>query len=151
MVVSFATLRKQEEKPETQTEDDAVTGTDAQQFTLEQLQVEWLAMCQRMMANQNLKSMAVRLKNAKLTITAFPNVEAVVDSQLVLEQAEGIRGRIRKTMAVNLHNSQIQLSLRLAEASEVERVLTDREFFDQMRQKSADIEKLRSALDLELA
>ena len=149
MVVSFAGLRKQNETEAEPAESDKVEVADNQQFTLEQLQVEWLAMCQRM--PQQLKSTAVRLKNAKLIITDFPNIEVVVDSQLVLEEAEKIKGRIRRTMAENLHNGSIQISLRLAKAEEVEQVLTDREFFEQMRKENAVIEKFRASLDLELA
>ena len=69
----------------------------------------------------------------------------------LLQQVNEIRGNIRATMRKTLHNGSIELTLRLAEPSEMKRVYTKRELFDHLRQNNPAIEKLRAALSLELA
>ena len=118
-------------------------------FNEEQLSFQWLSMCNRM--PKEMIGMAQRMKNMTPHITEFPNVEVVVENEILLNQMEGIKARILATLAKELHNANIHFSLRLAEASEVKKVLNKRELFDQMRKENPAIETLRKGLELELA
>ncbi len=118
-------------------------------FTEEELIMEWTLMCNRM--PQQLVGLAARLKNITPHITTYPNIEAAIDNEILLQQVNEIRGNIRATMRKTLHNNNIELTLRLAEASEMKRAYTKRELFDHLRQTNPAIEKLRAALGLELA
>ncbi len=118
-------------------------------FTDEDLSREWTLMCNRM--PQQFVGLAARLKNITPHITTYPNIEAAIDNEILLQQVSEIRGNIRATMRKTLHNNSIELTLRLAEASEMKRAYTKRELFDHLRQVNPAIEKLRIALNLELA
>ena len=95
--------------------------------------------------------MAQRMKNMTPHITQFPNVEVVVENEILLHQMEGIKARILATLAKELHNANTHFSLRLAEANEIKKVLNKRELFDQMRKENPAVEALRKGLELELA
>ena len=84
-------------------------------------------------------------------ILDFPQIEVVVDNKLLLDEMSGIKGRIRATLAKELHNGNITLEFRLAKMEEVGKILTRREIFDEVRKENPAIEKLRSLLDLNLA
>ena len=116
-------------------------------FTEEQLRVEWLSMCNRM--PQKMAGMATRMKNMQPHITTYPAIEAVVDNEILLNQLSSIKGRIRSTLVKALHNEDITFSLRLAEGTEVTKVLTRREQFEEMEKKNPAISKLRQTFDLE--
>lgn len=146
--VTFAGLKKMGEKKATGNEPQIKNPGEHSEFTQEQLSVHWLMMCNRM--PQEMRSMAMRMKNMEPHITTFPNIELVVDNDILLHQIEAIKGRIRTTMANELHNADIQFSLRLAEKEELTPILSKRELFDQMRRNNPAIEKLRVALGLEL-
>jgi len=64
---------------------------------------------------------------------------------------EAIKGSILATLKLYLHNSNITLSLRVAEQKEQEKILTRREQFEEMSQQYPAVEKLRDLFDLELA
>jgi DNA polymerase-3 subunit gamma/tau len=64
---------------------------------------------------------------------------------------EQIKGSIVNTLKLYLHNSRITLSMRVAEQSEREVILTRRQQFDLMSSKNPAIERLRREFDLELA
>lgn len=118
-------------------------------FNEEQLAFQWLSMCNRM--PKEMVGMAQRMKNMTPHITQFPNVEVVVENEILLHQMEGIKARILATLAKELHNANIHFSLRLAEANEIKKVLNKRELFDQMRKENPAVEALRKGLELELA
>ena len=118
-------------------------------FNEEQLAFQWLSMCNRM--PKEMVGMAQRMKNMTPHITEFPNVEVVVENEILLHQMEGIKARILATLAKELHNANIHFSLRLAEANEIKKVLNKRELFDQMRKENPAVEALRKGLELELA
>ncbi len=119
------------------------------QFTQDDLLKEWFAMCNRM--PQTMVGLASRLKHVTPKIVDYPNIELVVDNQMLLDQIDNIKGRIRKTMALALHNGNINFNIRLAEAGEIKPILTKREIFEKMRTNNSAIEQLRSMLDLEMA
>ena len=122
---------------------------ESDDFNEEQLAFQWLSMCNRM--PKEMVGMAQRMKNMTPHITEFPNVEVVVENEILLHQMEGIKARILATLAKELHNANIHFSLRLAEANEIKKVLNKRELFDQMRKENPAVEALRKGLELELA
>ena len=127
-----------------------MTNTDENtEFTQEQLDFQWMAMCNRM--PQKMIAMASRMKNMHPQSLDFPQIEVVVDNKLLLDEMSGIKGRIRATLAKELHNGNITLEFRLAKMEEVGKILTRREIFDEVRKENPAIEKLRSLLDLNLA
>ena len=95
--------------------------------------------------------MSHRMKNLQPVITTFPTIEVVIDNQILLDQMSAIRKRICATLAKELHNGHITLSLRLAKAEEVTVILSRRELFEKILKENPAVEQLRSALDLELS
>ncbi len=146
--MTFANLRKGPKKKsygqlyEVENEDEDNT------FNQAQLDLQWLTMCNRM--PQQMQAMASSMKNMKPVITDFPRIEVVVDNQVLLEQVQNIKSRIKATLARDLHNGQIELSIRLAEASEVAKILSPREVLKALSESNPAISKLSTALDLEL-
>ncbi|MDD5862217.1 MAG: DNA polymerase III subunit gamma/tau [Prevotella sp.] len=117
-------------------------------FTPEELDLQWVAMCNRM--PKQYIGLAQRLKNMRPQITTYPNAELVVDNQIFLDEVNKLRGSIRATLAQLLHNNSIQLTTRLAEAGEAQKILSRKDVFDELRKNNPSIERLRQALDLEL-
>ena len=145
---TFADLRnhdhiaKQAVEPETTTNDNVA-------FTQEALELEWMAMCNRM--PQKMIGLAQRMKNMRPAITNFPEVEIVVTNQQLMSQLNDIKGRIKVTLCNTLHNKNLSLTLRLAEAEEIKPILSRKELFDLIRKDNPAIEKLRLELDLHLS
>ncbi len=146
--LSFKSLKASQQKAD-QTEESEITNQgESNSFSEDDLQREWLSMCNRMMAV--MPGLAARMKHITPHVTEYPNIELLVDNNQLLEQIEQIKGRIRKTMAVYLKNGQITFSLRLAKAEEIKPVLSRREIFEKMRENNDAFEHLRKMLDLEL-
>ena len=118
-------------------------------FSQADLELQWMAMCNRM--PQHLSGIAARMKNMNPVITELPKVEVVVDNDLIKQEIENIHKNIVKTLQLYLHNSDITIDIRIAERQEQVKVLTRREQFELMSRKNPAIEKLRQAFDLELA
>ena len=118
-------------------------------FTQEELELQWMAMCNRM--PQKLSGIATRMKNMNPVILEFPAVEVIVPNQIVKDEMETIKGSILKTLQVYLHNNQITLAIRVAEQEEHEKVLTRREQFELMEQQNSAIERLHKLFELQLA
>ena len=146
--MTFSSIRKGPKAQETQ-EPEIANREENTQFTNEELLRQWTAMCQRM--PQQMAGMAQRMRNMVPTISNFPEIEVVVDNQILLEQMNGIKGRIRATMAKALHNGNINIQLRMARGDEIKPVLTRRELFDEMRQNNKAIDKMCQLLNMELA
>ena len=134
---------------EAQQQEEQLDKSQTSQFDQDQVEKEWLSMCNRMTAAY--PGLSARMKNLLPHITEYPNIELVVDNSILLDQLNAIRSRIRATLAHYLHNGNIEFTIRLAKADEVTRILTKRELFDEMRQKNPAIERLRQLLDLEMA
>ena len=147
--MTFANLSKSPEKPSYQKENLATKEkSEHQEFSNDMLLLQWTAMCNRM--PQQMAGMAARMKNMTPTITTFPQIEVVIDNEILLKQMTAIQGRIRNTMAQSLHNSDITLSLRLAKADEVKKILNNRELLEDMRTKNPALDKLLNELEMEL-
>ena len=118
-------------------------------FSQEDLELQWMSMCNRM--PQKYSGIATRMKNMNPVILQIPNVEVVVPNEIAKDEMEQIKGSIVNTLKLYLHNSRITLSMRVAEQSEREVILTRRQQFDLMSSKNPAIERLRREFDLELA
>jgi len=122
---------------------------EQQPFAQEELELQWMSMCNRM--PQRLSGIAARMKNMNPVITELPAVEVVVPNEIIKTEVESIRGSILSTLKLYLHNHDITLTLKVAEQEEHQRILSRREQFELMGQKNTSIEKLREIFDLELA
>jgi DNA polymerase-3 subunit gamma/tau len=122
---------------------------EQQQFTQQELHMQWMFMCNRM--PQKYSGIATRMKNMNPTITDFPAVEVVAENQLAYEQMEQIKGSILNTLKLYLHNSAITFTIRLAEHHEQVKILSRREQFEQMEKENPSVTKLREMFALELA
>ena len=118
-------------------------------FTDEDLRDKWISMCNRMPSN--MKAMAMRMKNMKLHITTLPNIEVVVDNQILLTQMNEILARLEVTMAQDLKNKDVKISLRLAKKEELKPILSDREIFAKLLKNNHSLATLKEALKLELS
>ena len=128
---------------------NAVSKSEEQAFSQQDLELQWMSMCNRM--PQKFSGIATRMKNMNPVITDFPAVELVVENQLAMDQIEEIKGSIISTLKLYLHNKAITLNLRVAEHQEQMRILSRREQYEEMEKKNPSIAKLREILNLELA
>ena len=130
-----------------------VSGSMEQQtnaeFTQEELELQWMAMCNRMPLE--FSGIATRMKNMNPVITEFPKLQVTVDNTLIQQQMEDFKGRIVKTLINSLHNVGITLEIIVAEQTGQKRLLTRREQFEALSKENPAIEKLRQDFDLELA
>lgn len=118
-------------------------------FTLSDLRLQWLAMCNRMEI-VNMGGMAKRLKNIVPSIAVYPNIELVVENEMLRKELNDIKKRLEVTMAKHLHNGNITLSVRLAEQTEKRKILTPKENFEEMLECSKPFRILAEKLNLEL-
>jgi DNA polymerase-3 subunit gamma/tau len=119
------------------------------QFSQEDLELQWMAMCNRM--PKELSGIATRMKNMNPTIAELPHVEVVVDNELIKQEMEDFKGRIISTLKNSLQNENLSLEIRIAEQKEMPKMLTRREQFDKLTKENPAIDKLRQVFDLELA
>ena len=125
------------------------TIDEQQEFTNEELEYQWLSMCNRM--PEKYVGVASRMKNMCPKITVFPNVEVIADNQLILEQMEAIKVNILKTLRIYLRNNAIQLSFKLTNKKDEVKILSRKEQFEQMAEKNKLVDTLRELFGLELA
>ena len=118
-------------------------------FTQEDLELQWLSMCNRM--PQEHSGIAARMKNMTPVITEGTQVEVTVDNALIKQDIDQIYKSILKTLQIYLNNSQITLTILVSDKPTEAKILTRREQFEEMRQKNPAVEALRQAFDLELA
>ena len=123
--------------------------TENKDFTLSDLRLQWLSMCNRM-ESANMGGMAKRLKNIVPSITVYPNIELVVENEMLKKEINDIKKRLEVTMAKHLHNGNITLSVRLAEQTEKRKILTPKENFEEMLEYSKAFRFLAEKLKLEL-
>lgn len=119
-------------------------------FTEAELLHTWMSMCNRMAQNRAFIGLATSMRNLQPTITEYPNVEVVVTNTILLDQMRPILGRIRKTLAIDLHNGNIDITLRIAERGEIKQVLTKKEMFEKIYKENTQIKMLVDTLGLEL-
>ena len=118
-------------------------------FTQDELELQWMAMCNRM--PQKLSGIASRMKNMNPQIVNDYNVEVVVPNEIIMIEVENIKGSILSTLKHYLHNSSITISFRIAEKKEQARILTRKEQFELMEKDNPSVAKLREVFELQLA
>ena len=118
-------------------------------FTLSDLRLQWLSMCNRM-EQSNMGGMAKRLKNIVPSITNYPNIELVVENEMLKNELNEIKKRLEITMAKYLRNGNLTLSIRLAEQTEKHKILTPKENYEEMLEYSKAFKLLAEKLQLEL-
>ncbi len=146
---TFSSLLKSDTPATAQAEPEVTNEEEQAQFTQEELELQWLSMCNRM--PQKFTALAQRMKNLHPRITDYPHVELAVDNQLLLNQVNEIKGRIRVTLINTLHHSGIDLTIRLADMDEIKPILSRKEVFDLLNKENPAIRKLSKALQLQLA
>ena len=146
---TFSSLLKSDTPATAQVEPEVTNEEEQAPFTQEELELQWLSMCNRM--PQKFTALAQRMKNLHPRITDYPHVELAVDNQLLLNQVNEIKGRIRVTLINTLHHSGIDLTIRLADMDEIKPILSRKEVFDLLNKENPAIRKLSKALQLQLA
>ena len=124
-------------------------AAENQAFTQEDLELQWLSMCNRM--PQQYSGIAARMKNMNPVITELPQIEVAVDNELVRKEMQDIFKNILKTLKIYLHNNEISLNILVSDKPGNKKILTRREQFEEMSQKNPAVEALRQAFNLELA
>ena len=119
------------------------------QFSQEDLELQWMAMCNRM--PQELSGIATRMKNMNPTITELPQIEVQVDNALIKQEMEDFKGRIVSSLRNGLQNESLSLELVIVEQKERVKVMTRREQFEKLTKENPAIDKLRQVFNLELA
>jgi DNA polymerase-3 subunit gamma/tau len=148
--MSWRNLRAQQQKPvKINTLPGQQVTDEHQPFTQDELELQWLSMCNRM--PQQLVGVASRMKNMKPVITELPKVEVVVSNEMIMAEVEKIRGSVLNTLKLHLHNSDIELTLRLDEHRQEVRLLTRREQFEELMRMNPVVAKLKAAFDLDIA
>ena len=146
---SFANLRKGPEKPVYEIEpEDKHTGQH-EEFNEDMLLLQWLSMCNRM--PENMSSTATRMKNITPTITDFPEIEIVVENEMLLNDIQKIQKRIRNTLVQKLHNDDITLKFRIARPEEIKRILSPKEIYEKLCNENPAVKSLGEVFKLEFA
>ena len=150
---SWNNLRNQGKPSKMKIIPGSVSATVEQQtdaaFSQEDLELQWMAMCNRM--PKELYGIATRMKNMNPVIIELPRIEVTVDNALIKQEMDDFRGRIVNTLKQSLQNAKITLDIRVAEHQDQPKILSRREQFELMSKENPAIEKLRQAFDLELA
>lgn len=145
---TFSNLKKKPERQSDTTETEIADTGERQEFDNDMLQMQWYAMCKRM--PQQMAGLAARMKNIQPAISSLPDIDIVVDNKILLEEILRIKGRIRNTLAIALHNTGITLNIRQAKPEEIKKILSPRELLEEMSAGNKAIERLRKELELEI-
>ena len=144
---SFANLKKGPEKPVYEIEpEDKQTGQH-EKFDEDMLLLQWLSMCNRM--PENMSTTATRMKNITPTITTFPEIEIVVENEMLLNDIQKIQKRIRNTLVLKLHNDDIELKFRIARPEEIKRILSPKEIYEKLCNENPAVKSLGEVFKLE--
>lgn len=147
--ISFGSLRNTSTKNIAQAETQQQTTSASTTFSNEELRIQWNVMCNRMPPEKI--GLSQRMKNLLPQITTFPQVEVVIENDILLKQLQDIKGKIQATLRMLLQNNNLLLSLRLAEAKEVTKIYSKREIFELLKKENPQLDKLCHNLGLELS
>lgn len=147
--ISFGSLRNTSTKNIAQAEAQQQTTAASTTFSNEELRIQWNVMCNRMPPEKI--GLSQRMKNLLPQITTFPQVEVVIENDILLKQLQDIKGKIQATLRMLLQNNNLLLSLRLAEAQEVTKIYSKREIFELLKKENPQLDKLCHNLGLELS
>ena len=154
---SWTKLRQGDKSSKVNLPDNLAAGKDGQpndqKFSQEDLELQWMSMCNRMSDNQpQLIGIATRMKNMNPQIAEFPQVEVTVENELIKQDMEAIRKSILKTLQLHLHNQQITFTIIVSDQKEqTKKILSRREQFEEMSKINPAVAKLQQEFDLELA
>ena len=154
---SWTRIRQDGKPSKVNFSDSLSDGKDGQPndqlFSQEDLELQWMSMCNRMTEKQpQLIGIATRMKNMNPQITEFPQVEVTVENELIKQDMEAIRKSILKTLQLHLHNSQITFTILVSDQKDQgKKILSRREQFEEMRKTNPAVAKLQQEFDLELA
>ena len=153
--VTFASIMKKQgensaENKTASVETTTKSGEDAV-FTQELLDVHWLAMCNRMQLNQEMRSLASRMKNIQPLIVDYPHIEALFANQMLLDLVQPLMKRVLATLRRGLNNQQVTISFRLAEPEEKRHIPTKVEIFDRLKNESTALARMSDKLKLTIA
>lgn len=146
---SFASLKQETDRKIHENEPEAKKTGQHEPFDDDMLILQWMSMCMRM--QETMKGIATRLKNITPEIGTFPEIEIVVDNKMLLEDVQKIKGRIRNTLVLKLHNDDIVLNLRLARPEEIKKILSPRELYEKLCNENPAIKKLGEEFSLQFA
>ena len=132
------------------TQPTAIEGKQ-QEFTQEQVEGQWFSMCMRMQNKKDLIGLANRMKGIVPKITTFPEIEVVVDNQLLLDDILRIKNRIRSTLVLGLSNSNLNITYRLADRDEVGKILSKSEILGNLESKNPAMKRLTQVFKLTIA
>lgn len=146
--MTFNDLRNGGKKPSYQTKTEQKVTAQNTAFSEQELMIQWKMMCNRM--PQEKIGLAQRMKNLAPRITTFPNIEVVIDNDILLKQLQDDKENILAEMRTLLKNAQLNINLRLAEAQEVTKIYSKREIFEMLKKENPQFSKLCQSLKLQL-
>ena len=150
MGLSVSNLLKGEERKKANTNEPEVTNKEEkEEFSQQELIVQWRAMCKRM--PNGMQALAQRMGNITPTITALPNIQILAENNIQLNELLPIKARIRATLAKYLHNGQLEVDIRLAKQEEIKPMLTPHQELEKLKKENRPVSKLIEALGLDLA
>ena len=150
MGLSVSNLLKGEERKNTNANEPEVTNKEEkEEFSQQELIVQWRAMCKRM--PNGMQALAQRMENITPTITAFPNIQILAENNIQLSELLPIKARIRATLAKYLHNGQLEVDIRLAKQEEIKPMLTPHQELEKLKKENQPVLRLIEALSLDLA
>ena len=141
-------LRRQHSPYDDANEEKATITGDQNEFTQEQVEATWFSMCMRMQNKLDFIGLANRMKSIVPKITNYPQIEVIINNQLLLDEVLNIKNRILKTFVLGLHNSELTINYRLAEQEEMGKILTKNEVLELLMEKNPAMKKLTKDLDL---
>ena len=150
MGLSVSNLLKGEERKKANTNEPEITNKEEkEEFSQQELIVQWRAMCKRM--PNGMQALAQRMGNITPTITAFPNIQILAENNIQLSELLPIKARIRATLAKYLHNGQLEVDIRLAKQEEIKPMLTPHQELEKLKKENQPVLRLIEALSLDLA
>ena len=96
------------------------------------------------------RAMAMRMKNMAPKLINANTFEVIANNSQVSQYLHNIKDHILSNMREALHNSQIQMSIRIAEVQEVQYITSKPAMFKVMCEKNHNIQRLADELNLEI-
>ncbi len=133
--------------PQVQTAENNISTTD-KPFTQEDITYHWYYYVERMPVER--RAMAMRMKNMTPKLINANTFEIIANNSQVSQYLHNIKDHILSNMREALHNSQIQMSIRIAEVQEVQYITSKPAMFKVMCEKNHNIQRLADELNLEI-
>ena len=133
--------------PQVQTTENNISTTD-KPFTQEDITYHWYYYVERMPVER--RAMAMRMKNMTPKLINANTFEVIANNSQVSQYLHNIKDHILSNMREALHNSQIQMSIRIAEVQEVQYITSKPAMFKVMCEKNHNIQRLADELNLEI-